>query len=141
MNQVPKFDKVHCSQCGGEFGPRDSGYSHCSDHLPNTIAVERIQEIRDRTSECMRGGEEEMVVTSSELRDICDHALTGMKADPTDYENITEAIRQAPQTFMPALLATAVEACIDKKVFRNGKSIERFVVAAILRKVNPLGER
>ena len=32
MNQVPKFDKVHCSQCGGEFGPRDSGYSHCIDH-------------------------------------------------------------------------------------------------------------
>jgi hypothetical protein len=27
-----KFDKTYCSQCGGEFGPRDSGYSHCKDH-------------------------------------------------------------------------------------------------------------
>ena len=27
-----KFDRVHCSQCGGEFGPRDSGFSHCEDH-------------------------------------------------------------------------------------------------------------
>lgn len=29
---MAKFEKVHCSQCGGEFGPRDSGYSHCEDH-------------------------------------------------------------------------------------------------------------
>jgi hypothetical protein len=28
----PKFDKTFCSQCGGEFGPGDSGYSHCVDH-------------------------------------------------------------------------------------------------------------
>ena len=31
----PKYDKVYCSQCGDEFGPRDSGYSRCSDHQPN----------------------------------------------------------------------------------------------------------
>lgn len=28
----PKFAKTFCSQCGGEFGPGDSGYSHCVDH-------------------------------------------------------------------------------------------------------------
>jgi hypothetical protein len=28
----PKFEKTFCSQCGGEFGPGDSGYSHCVDH-------------------------------------------------------------------------------------------------------------
>lgn len=27
-----RFEKVYCSQCGGAFGPRDSGYSHCRDH-------------------------------------------------------------------------------------------------------------
>lgn len=27
-----KFDTTHCSQCGGEFGPGNSGYSHCIDH-------------------------------------------------------------------------------------------------------------
>lgn len=26
------FVRVYCSQCGGEFGPRDGGYSHCEDH-------------------------------------------------------------------------------------------------------------
>lgn len=30
--KCPKFKKVFCSQCGGEFGPRDSGYSHCDQH-------------------------------------------------------------------------------------------------------------
>lgn len=27
-----KFPITHCSQCGGEFGPGDHGYSHCEDH-------------------------------------------------------------------------------------------------------------
>lgn len=29
---APRFDKTYCSQCGGEFGPGDEGYSHCKDH-------------------------------------------------------------------------------------------------------------
>lgn len=32
MDGKPRFDITHCSQCGGEFGPGDSGYSHCVDH-------------------------------------------------------------------------------------------------------------
>lgn len=28
----PKFNATHCSQCGGDFGPGNSGYSHCIDH-------------------------------------------------------------------------------------------------------------
>lgn len=28
----PRFEKTSCSQCGREFGPGDSGYSHCADH-------------------------------------------------------------------------------------------------------------
>lgn len=31
---TPRFPKTYCSQCGGEFGPGDSGYSHCRDHRP-----------------------------------------------------------------------------------------------------------
>jgi hypothetical protein len=27
-----KFEKTFCSQCGGEFGPGDHGFSHCSTH-------------------------------------------------------------------------------------------------------------
>lgn len=29
---MAKFEQTFCSQCGEEFGPGDSGYSHCSDH-------------------------------------------------------------------------------------------------------------
>jgi hypothetical protein len=28
----PRFGRVSCSQCGGEFGPSDEGYSHCDQH-------------------------------------------------------------------------------------------------------------
>jgi regulator of replication initiation timing len=30
---LPKFAETFCSQCGGAFGPGDSGYSHCDQHL------------------------------------------------------------------------------------------------------------
>jgi len=30
--RAPRFAKTYCSQCGGEFGPGNSGYSHCEDH-------------------------------------------------------------------------------------------------------------
>ena len=29
---MARFQKTFCSQCGGTFGPGDSGYSHCIDH-------------------------------------------------------------------------------------------------------------
>lgn len=28
-----RFSVTYCSQCGGEFGPGDQGFSHCSDHV------------------------------------------------------------------------------------------------------------
>lgn len=34
----PRFENTFCSQCGGEFGPGDSGYSHCADHRKATGA-------------------------------------------------------------------------------------------------------
>ena len=27
-----RFNNVTCSQCGGEFGPGDNGFSHCENH-------------------------------------------------------------------------------------------------------------
>lgn len=27
-----RFDETYCSQCGGAFGPGNSGFSHCTDH-------------------------------------------------------------------------------------------------------------
>jgi hypothetical protein len=32
-DQPFRFRAVQCSQCGGEFGPGNHGYSHCDDHL------------------------------------------------------------------------------------------------------------
>lgn len=29
---MPRFPQTWCSSCGEEFGPGDSGYSHCEDH-------------------------------------------------------------------------------------------------------------
>ena len=34
-----RFEKTFCSQCGGEFGPGDSGYSHCQDHRAEKIVT------------------------------------------------------------------------------------------------------
>lgn len=31
-----RFDKTYCSQCGGEFGPGDNGFSHCDQHEGRT---------------------------------------------------------------------------------------------------------
>lgn len=36
---APRFDKTYCSQCGGEFGPGDQGYSHCKDHANRPAPV------------------------------------------------------------------------------------------------------
>jgi hypothetical protein len=30
--KAPKFAVTYCSQCGEEFGPGDSGFSHCDQH-------------------------------------------------------------------------------------------------------------
>lgn len=33
---MPRFDETFCSQCGGEFGPGYSGFSHCDQHEGRT---------------------------------------------------------------------------------------------------------
>jgi len=47
MSQT-NFDVTYCSQCGGSFGPRDSGYSHCEDHIrdaaPDLLEVVEFEE-------------------------------------------------------------------------------------------------
>lgn len=29
---MARFNETFCSQCGGSFGPGDSGFSHCDQH-------------------------------------------------------------------------------------------------------------
>lgn len=36
---APRFPKTYCSQCGGEFGPGDHGYSHCANHSNAARAI------------------------------------------------------------------------------------------------------
>lgn len=33
---MARFDETFCSQCGGEFGPGYSGFSHCDQHEGRT---------------------------------------------------------------------------------------------------------
>jgi len=33
MSAPPRFAVTYCSQCGEQFGPGTSGYSHCHDHM------------------------------------------------------------------------------------------------------------
>lgn len=33
MNDLVKYEKTFCSQCGGEFGPGEHGFSSCADHM------------------------------------------------------------------------------------------------------------
>jgi len=41
----PRFTQTSCSQCGGEFGPGDSGYSHCDRHIADA-AKEMLAALR-----------------------------------------------------------------------------------------------
>jgi hypothetical protein len=38
-----RFQKTYCSQCGGEFGPGDNGYSHCEDHAETKLVLEKMK--------------------------------------------------------------------------------------------------
>ena len=57
MKTKPRFAVVFCSQCGGEFGPRDNGYSHCTDHKDDEIAKLRaiLQTIANYDADGMFG--------------------------------------------------------------------------------------
>lgn len=44
---MTRFENVSCSQCGGSFGPGDSGYSHCSQHTASSdLVAKRMKEIK-----------------------------------------------------------------------------------------------
>lgn len=58
-----------------------------------------------------------------------------MGDDFPDYEQLEAWIRQAPQTFLPAMLAATIESCIRKNVFKEG-GMEIFVERVRLREAN-----
>jgi hypothetical protein len=42
VNVMPKFAVAYCSNCGGEFGPGEHGYSHCWQHSKSGL-VRRLE--------------------------------------------------------------------------------------------------
>ena len=38
-----RFANTYCSQCGGQFGPGDEGFSHCSDHQRPALTALQIK--------------------------------------------------------------------------------------------------
>lgn len=58
-DSVPKFEKTFCSQCGGEFGPGEHGYSHCSDHKDAPLAqyFDHVARLKDAIRTCLRAFE------------------------------------------------------------------------------------
>jgi len=44
----PRFANVTCSQCGGEFGPGNEGFSHCADHQDLTRIREHARALSSR---------------------------------------------------------------------------------------------
>jgi hypothetical protein len=39
---APRFESVWCSQCGRQFGPGNSGFSHCADHAAPAASAEGV---------------------------------------------------------------------------------------------------
>lgn len=50
-----RFPKTYCSQCGGEFGPGNEGFGHCSDHKALAL-LQRYVDL-DITSDKVRGND------------------------------------------------------------------------------------
>jgi hypothetical protein len=42
-----RFQQTYCSQCGSEFGPGNSGFSHCSDHNKAPLILKPLSDWRE----------------------------------------------------------------------------------------------
>ena len=47
---APRFESVWCSQCGRQFGPGNSGFSHCADHAAPAASAEGVTVGREYTA-------------------------------------------------------------------------------------------
>ena len=55
IDDEPRYAVTYCSQCGGEFGPGDCGYSHCEHHRRDDLAVLKYR----RQWAAVTGGEDD----------------------------------------------------------------------------------
>ncbi len=120
----PRFDKVYCSQCGGEFGPRDSGYSHCSDHRRE--AIEREKQNAVTQAPCyseVKPSQDQPIIGSatSALATHADNAVEDQGQDEAAPRVPTQPAVAAP-TQPPAVLWSEPVQRTDGRVFRSGVS-------------------
>ncbi len=78
---APRFERVYCSQCGGEFGPGEHGYSHCSDHAQQQA----------ETLKC--GHHASLAVVSAETGEFLYCELCDCKSARKDAEHMEESLR------------------------------------------------
>lgn len=77
---APRFGHTYCSQCGGEFGPGNQGYSQCSDHgAPNDTPRTNAEVVKPYAN-------------------VDDH----MVVDATDYSAMTEHARRLERELIEA---------------------------------------
>lgn len=101
---APKFETTFCSQCGGEFGPGEHGYSHCSDHKG-----EKLRRLRDL-------GKEGPGMSFDDVNKAVAIARGGMGPDEMCVEYFERI----------AELKDALRACL--KAFEAGKDVPGAVV-------------
>jgi hypothetical protein len=94
----PRFANTSCSQCGGEFGPGDHGYSHCENHagrstrpMHGTVDADLWDAKQHRARLAAHGGE-------SELR----QALRGLLKHTERCFALTKSEEQAKVSAMDA---------------------------------------
>jgi hypothetical protein len=81
-----KFDKTYCSQCGGEFGPGNHGYSHCAGHAP--AQVQAIADGADLYAAPVPAVDLEATPTADELKELAmQYART---KNPEDWDRFAE---------------------------------------------------
>jgi hypothetical protein len=69
-----KFQKTYCSQCGGEFGAGEEGFSSCADHTKGNRMIDAMKQAVEALELAVRQNSHDMVMTGDELR-TCEAAL------------------------------------------------------------------
>lgn len=91
-----KFSSVSCSQCGRMFGPGNSGYSHCEDHVgqgpideEENMSSANFETLKARFSDLMSS-----FVEPQEAFDIIGREMDEMGIDADEYDSIMNSLEQ-----------------------------------------------
>lgn len=112
-----RFPKTYCSQCGGEFGPGNAGFSHCSDHAPTTPAADAVQlrdiliRLHDEADLCRNDGADDIAqLLDDAVKHIQTRALEFLSAEgqATARESALVAERDALRAAMDHIAKTCL---------------------------------